>query len=169
MSKALNAHAAARSFVSYAAASAFFIIILAASFPQCVQAKTLYRYVDKDGTVILTDQEPPQGTSAQRRESIPEPTEDQKSDAPDDTAATIQKEGTEQKEKADAKNAEKQEKIKTLINEIEAAKSDIKRYEVQRNIAVSNVRKNYVKSQIEQKLKEIAEKEEELQVLQEEP
>ncbi|MEN6321576.1 MAG: DUF4124 domain-containing protein, partial [Syntrophaceae bacterium] len=98
-----------RAFITAATLTLIMVIWIAA--PGELQGQTLYRYIDKDGTSVLTDNPPP-GVKAKRIESLPESTESTKEDVSDQGKETDIK--AEKPKETDVKKKDKRGEIEAL-------------------------------------------------------
>jgi len=121
-----------------------------------VQGQALYEYIDKDGTVIITDSPPP-GAKAKKVQSLPEMTEEQK--------AASEKESNERLEKyreADEKRKEREGNIKAVREELEKAKRDEENYRANMNQASGYAQRRHWRTLVDEQLKLIEEKQKKL-------
>jgi len=127
------------------------------------QGGTLYEYVDKDGTVVITDSPPP-GVNVKPLESLPVITEEQKK--------ASEKEGNEKLQRyreADAKRKEREENIKAIREELEKAKRDEDNYRVNMNQASGFAQRTHWRKLLDEQLKLIDEKKKKLDDLESRP
>ena len=127
------------------------------------QGQTLYEYVDKDGTVIITDSPPP-GVNVKKSQSLPNMTEEQK--------AASEKEGNEKLQKyrdADVKRKEREENIRVVREELEKAKRDEENYRVNMNQASGFAQRYHWRTLVDEQLKLIEEKKKKLDDLESRP
>lgn len=127
------------------------------------QGGTLYEYIDKDGTVVITDSPPP-GVNVKTLDSLPKITEEQK--------AASEKEGSEQLQRyrqADAKRKEKEENIKAVREELEKAKRDEESYRANMNQASGYAQRHHWRTLVDEQLKLIEEKQKKLDDLESRP
>jgi hypothetical protein len=127
------------------------------------QGGTLFEYVDKDGTVVITDSPPP-GVNVKRLESLPNITEEQK------TAS--EKEGNEKLQRyreTDAKRKEREENIRVVREELEKAKRDEENYRVNMNQASGYAQRHHWRTLVDEQLKLIDEKKKKLDDLESRP
>jgi len=127
------------------------------------QGGTLYEYVDKDGTVVITDSPPP-GVNVKKSQSLPNMTEEQK--------AASEKEGNEKLHRyreADAKRKEREETIRTTREELEKAKRDEENYRVNMNQASGFAQRSHWRKLLDEQLKLIDEKKKKLDALESRP
>jgi molecular chaperone GrpE (heat shock protein) len=120
------------------------------------QGGTLYEYVDKDGTVVITDSPPP-GAKAKTLDSLPKITEEQQ--------AASEKEGSEKSQRyreADAKRKERDENIRVVREELEKAKRDEDNYRKNMNQASGFAQRSHWRKLVDEQLKLIDEKKKKL-------
>jgi hypothetical protein len=127
------------------------------------QGGTLYQYIDKDGSVVLTDNPPP-GVKAKPMESLPDMTGNQKSDQEKEADSK-----TQQYREADAKIQEKREKIRALREEIETAQSNEEKYRSNMNQAHGFAQRSHWRKLVDEQLKEIEEKKKKIEELESQP
>ena len=111
------------------------------------QGQTLYRYIDKDGTVIITDSPPP-GVNVKTLDSLPKMTEEQK--------AALEKEGNEKSQRyreTETKRNEKEENIKAIKEELEKAKRDEENYRANMNQASGYAQRHHWRTLVDEQLK----------------
>jgi molecular chaperone GrpE (heat shock protein) len=127
------------------------------------QGGTLYEYVDKDGTVVITDSPPP-GVKVKTLDSLPKITEEQK--------VASEKEGNEKSQRyreADVKRKERDESIRTIREELEKAKRDEENYRANMNQASGYAQRNHWRKLVDEQLKLIDEKKKKLDDLESRP
>jgi hypothetical protein len=127
------------------------------------QGQTLYEYIDKDGTVIITDSPPP-GVNVKKSQSLPNMTEAQK--------AASEKEGNEKLQRyreADAKRKEREENIRAIREELEKAKRDEENYRVNMNQASGFAQRSHWRKLVDEQIKLIDEKKKKLDDLESRP
>ena len=127
------------------------------------QGQTLYEYVDKDGTVIITDSPPP-GVNVKKSQSLPTMTEEQK--------AASEKEGNEKLQRyreVDAKKKEREENIRVVREELEKAKRDEENYRMNMNQASGFAQRHHWSTLVDEQLKLIEEKKKKLDDLESHP
>jgi len=127
------------------------------------QGQALYEYIDKDGTVIITDSPPP-GVNVKKSQSLPTMTEEQK--------AASEKEGNEKLQKyreADAKRKEREENIRVAREELEKAKMDEQNYRSNMNQASGYSQRYHWRTLVDEQLKVIEEKQKKLDELESSP
>ncbi len=120
------------------------------------QGQTLYEYIDKDGTLIITDSPPP-GANIKKSQSLPNMTEEQK--------AALEKENNERLQRyreADAKKNERDENIRVLREELEKAKRDEQNYRMNMNQASGYAQRHHWRTLVDEQLKLIEEKKKKL-------
>ena len=127
------------------------------------QGGTLYQYIDKDGSVVLTDNPPP-GVKAKPMESLPDMTGEQKLQQEKETAATLQK-----YREADAKGNEKRGKIRALREELETAQSNEAKYRSNMNQAHGFSQRSHWRKMVDEQLKDIEEKKKKIEELESRP
>ncbi len=137
----------------------FFIWIAAAGE---AQGQTLYEYIGKDGTVIITDHPPP-GVNAKKVESLPEPREEQKA---------LDKEADEKMQnyrEAEKKRKEREETIRDAREELEKAKRDEQNYRSNMNQSANYSQRHHWRVLVDEQLKLIEEKQKKLDELESSP
>jgi len=120
------------------------------------QGQKLYQYIDKDGTLIITDSPPP-GANIRKLQSLPDMTEEQK--------AASEKESSEKLEKyreADTKRNERDENIRVLREELERAKIDEQTYRANMNQASGYAQRHHWRTLVDEQLELIEEKQKKL-------
>jgi hypothetical protein len=125
--------------------------------------QTLYEYIDKDGTVIITDSPPP-GAAVKKAQSLPELTEEQK--------AAMEKEDKEKLQKyreADAKRNEREENIRIVREELEKAKRDEENYRMNMNQSSGFAQRRHWRTLVDEQLKLIEEKKKKLDEIESRP
>ena len=127
------------------------------------QGGALYQYIDKDGSVVLTDNPPP-GVKAKPMESSPDMTGNQKSDQ--EKESDLKK---EQYREADVKRQEKREKIRALREELETAQSNEAKYRSNMNQAQGFSQRSHWRKMVDEQLKEIEEKKKKIEELESQP
>ena len=128
-----------------------------------VHGQTLYEYIDKDGSVVITDSPPP-GVKIKRVESAPPQTEEQK--------AATEKEGGEKTQRyreADVQRQEKQEAVRIAREELEKAKKDEQLYRMNMNQASGYAQRHHWRTLVDEQLKLIEEKQKKLDELESRP
>jgi len=127
------------------------------------QGQTLYRYIDKDGTVIITDSPPP-GVNVKTLDSLPKITEEQK--------AALEKEGNEKSQRyseTETKRNEKEENIKAIKEDLEKAKRDEENYRANMNQASGYAQRHHWRTLVDEQQKLIEEKQKKLDDLESRP
>jgi hypothetical protein len=127
------------------------------------QGQTLYEYIDKDGTVIITDSPPP-GANIRKAQSPPNMTEEQK--------GAVAKENNEKSQKyheADAKKNEREENIRVAREELEKAMRDEESYRANMNQASGFAQRSHWRTLVDEQLKLIEEKQKKLDDLESRP
>jgi hypothetical protein len=127
------------------------------------QGQTLYEYIDKDGTVVITDSPPP-GVNFKKVQSLPTMTEEQK--------AAAEKEGNERLQRyreGAAKRNEKEENIRVLREELERAKRDEENYRMNMNQSSGFAQRHHWRTLVDEQLKLIEEKKKKLDDLESRP
>lgn len=145
-----------------AASLALLIFILIASAGEA-QGQTLYEYIDKDGTVVITDSPPP-GVNVKKSQSLPTMTEEQK--------AASEKEGNEKLQKyreADAKRKEREANIRIAREELEKAIRDEQNYRANMNQASGYAQRHHWRTLVDEQLRLIEEKKKKLDDLEGRP
>jgi len=106
--------------------------------------ETLYEYIDKDGSVVITDNPPP-GVKAVPKQSLPDITIEQKSESEKESEAKMQK-----YREADVKRTEKEEKIRAAREELERAKSDAESYRSNMNQSANYSQRHHWRMQVDE-------------------
>ena len=128
-----------------------------------VQGQTLYEYIDKDGSVVITDSPPP-GAKIRKVESVPPQTEEQKSAAEKESGEKAQR-----YREADAQRQEKQEAVRIAREELEKAKRDEQLYRMNMNQASGYAQRHHWRTLVDEQLKLIEEKQKKLEELEGRP
>jgi hypothetical protein len=139
--------------------SLILMMIVWMTFPGDAQGGTLYKYIDKDGSLILTDNPPP-GVEAKEFESSEEVTHEKKVEPAKDASAQKQAD-----QEAGTKRQEIQVKIQTLREELDQAVSEEAAHRRNMNQAHGYVQRNYWRKLVDEKLKEIEEKKKQIEEL----
>lgn len=137
-----------------------FIWIVAAG---AAHGQMLYQYIDKDGTVIITDSPPPDA-KIKKSQSLPDMTEEQKT--------ALEKEGNERLQRyreADAKRKEKEDNIRAVREELEKAKRDEAIFRANMNQASGYAQRHHWRTLVDEQLKLIEEKQKKLNDLESRP
>jgi hypothetical protein len=145
-----------------AASLVLLIFILIASAGEA-QGQTLYEYIDKDGTVVITDSPPP-GANVKKSQSLPTMTEEQK--------AASEKEDNEKLQKyreADAKRKEREANIRIAREELEKAIRDEQNYRANMNQASGYAQRHHWRTLVDEQLRLIEEKKKKLDDLESRP
>ncbi len=127
------------------------------------QGQTLYQYIDKDGTVIITDSPPP-GANVKKAQSLP--------DLPEEQKAAAEREGNERLQRyrdADAKKKEREENIRVVREELEKAKRDEENYRMNMNQSSGFAQRFHWRTLVDEQLKLIEEKKKKLDDLESRP
>lgn len=127
------------------------------------QGQGLYEYIDKDGTVIITDSPPP-GANAKKLQSLPDMTEEQK--------AALEKESNERLQRyreVDEKRKEREGTIKAVREELEKAKRDEENYRMNMNQSSGYAQRHHWRTLVDEQLKLIEEKKKKLDDLESRP
>ena len=103
-------------------ASLILILIVWITVPEKVYGGTLYEYINKNGDAVITDKLPA-GVKAKHKESFSDLSEEQKLESQKKSKSQLQ-----MNRKVGEKRKEKQEKIRTIREELERAKSEEQRY-----------------------------------------
>jgi hypothetical protein len=117
-----------------------------------VYGGTLYQYIDKDGSSVITDN-PPEGVQAEPIMKLPETTEEQKVETEKEDNAIMQK-----NQEADEKRLGKDEKIKTVREELERAKNDADIYRSNMNQSANYSQRHHWRTMLDEQQKVIEEK-----------
>jgi hypothetical protein len=127
------------------------------------QGQALYEYIDKDGTVIITDSPPP-GANVKKLQSLPDMTEEQK--------AASEKESNEKLQRyreVDEKRKEKEGNIRAVREELEKARRDEENYRMNMNQASGYAQRRHWRTLVDEQLKLIEEKKKKLDDLESRP
>ncbi len=124
---------------------------------------TLYQYIDKDGSTVITDN-PPEGVQAKPLMSLPDITEEQKAESEKEDDAKMQKD-----READAKRLEKDEKIKTAREELERAKNDADLYRSNMNQSANYSQRHHWRVMLDEQQKVMEEKQKLIDELEAQP
>lgn len=127
--------------------------------PGDAHGAVLYKYTDKDGSVVITDSPPP-GVEAQEYLSS--------DDIPIETKAAPDVEPgvkTQPVQDAEAKKQDKWRKIETLRQELDKAVSEEAAHRRNMNQSSGYAQRNYWRKLVDEKLKEIEEKKKEIEEL----
>jgi hypothetical protein len=127
------------------------------------QGGTLYQYIDKDGSVVVTDNPPP-GVKAKPMESLPDMMGEEKLQQEKETDSTLQK-----YREADAKRNEKRGNIRALREEIATAQSNEAKYRSNMNQAHGFAQRSHWRKMVDEQLKEIEEKKKKIEELESQP
>lgn len=141
----------------------FCVIITCFSFSGHVQAGTIYEYIDKDGSSVLTDSPPP-GVKARPLQTFRDMTDADKQ--------ALEKEKSEEMQKyrqSDITRKEKEEKIRAAREEYEQAIKNEERYKSNKNQSRGFAQQKHWNNMIEEQNKEIEEKRKKLQELESAP
>ena len=128
-----------------------------------VYGGTLYQYIDKDGSTVITDN-PPAGVQAEPLMSLPDITEEQKAETEKEDDAKIQK-----NQQADIKRLEKDEKIRTAREELERAKNDADLYRSNMNQSANYSQRHHWRVMLDEQQKVIEEKQKLIDELEAQP
>jgi predicted ribosome quality control (RQC) complex YloA/Tae2 family protein len=134
------------------------MVVLIAT-PGEVRGQALYQYIDKDGTVVLTDNPPP-GVKAKRMESLPEATGEQTSDP--EKVVDVK---TEKNREIDMKRKDNRETIEALREEVEKAQSTADNYRSNMNQARGFAQKSHWRKLLDEQEKDIEEKKKKIEEL----
>jgi Domain of unknown function (DUF4124) len=125
--------------------------------------QTLYEYLDKDGTLIITDSPPP-GVNVKKSEPLPVMTEEQKTASEKESSEKLQR-----YREADAKRKEREGNIRVAREELEKAKKDEESYRANMNQASGYVQRHYWRTLVDAQLNLIDEKKKKLEELESSP
>ena len=128
-----------------------------------VYGGTIYQYIDKDGSTVITDN-PPEGVLAQPVMSLPDMTEEQKAVSEKEDDATRQK-----NQEVDARRLEKDGKIKTAREELEKAKTDADHYRSNMNQSANYSQRHHWRVMLDEQQKVIEEKQKLIDELEAQP
>jgi hypothetical protein len=149
-----------RTFIAMLACMMLVIFVSLAGSPQ---AGTFYRYIDKDGTEVLTDSPPP-GVKAKPVHTFRDMTEAEKQE--------LEKEKTSQMKnfrEETVKRTEKEEKVRAARQEYEQAKKTEDSYRANKNQAHGFAQQKHWINMIEEQGKVVEEKKRKLQEVESEP
>jgi len=135
------------------------MMIIWINVPGDAHGGALYKYTDKDGSIILTDNPPP-GVEAKKYISS--------DDIPTETKAAPEIEPgvkTQSIQDSEAKKQDKRQKIQTLREEVDKAVSEEAAHRRNMNQAHGYVQRNYWRKLLDEKLKEIEEKRKQIEEL----
>jgi hypothetical protein len=127
------------------------------------QGQTLYEYMDKDGTVIVTDSPPP-GVNVKKSQLLPNMPEEQKPASEKESSEKLQR-----YREADAKRKERAENIRVAREELEKAKRDEANYRANMNQASGYAQRNHWRKLVDEQLTLIDEKKKKLDDLESRP
>jgi len=129
-----------------------FILVMAAWIAISGEAYggTLYQYIDKDGSTVITDT-PPEGVKAKPLMTLPDITEEQKAESEKERETKIQK-----YREADVKSQEKEEKIRAAREELDKAKSDEQLYRSNMNQSANYSQRFHWRTLVDEQEKLIA-------------
>lgn len=127
------------------------------------QGQALYEYIDRDGTVVITDSPPP-GAKIKKMESLPQVTEEQKAAAEKESSERLQR-----YREADAQRKDREESIRVTREELEKAKRDEEIYRVNMNQASGYAQRHHWRTLVDEQLKLIEEKKKKLEDLESRP
>lgn len=156
-----------RAFITAVSLALIMVVWIAA--PGELQGQTLYRYIDKDGSSVLTDNPPP-GVKAKRIDSLPESTESTEStkeDVPDQGKETDIK--AEKSKESEVKKKDKRGEIEALREEIAKAESNAQRYRSNMNQSPGFAQKRYWRNLLDDQEKDVEEKKKKLEELESSP
>jgi hypothetical protein len=119
----------------------------------------LYKYTDKDGSVVITDSPPPGVEATEYIASDDIPTETK---ALPDVEPGVK---TQPVQDAEAKKQDKRKKIETLRQEVDKAVSEEAAHRRNMNQSSGYAQRNYWRKLVDEKLKEIEEKKKEIEEL----
>lgn len=145
------------------AISVSFMMIAAIFLSENVQAGTIYEYVDRDGSVVLTDSPPP-GSKVRPVQSYRDMTEADKQEMEKEKSSNMQK-----YRESEGKRKEKEEKIRAAREEYEQAVRNEQQYRANKNQASGYAQQRHWIQMLEEQNKELAEKKKKLQELESEP
>jgi hypothetical protein len=128
-----------------------------------VYGGTLYQYIDKDGSTVITDN-PPEGVKAEPMIKLPDTTEEQKVETEKEDHAKMQK-----NQEADAKRLEKDKKIETAREELEKAKNDADLYRSNMNQSANYSQRHHWRGMLDEQQKMIEEKQKLIDELESQP
>jgi hypothetical protein len=138
-------------------------MVIVSVYASGVQAGTIYEYVDRDGSVILTDSPPP-GVKARPVQKFLDISDAEKQEM--DKEKSLQ---TQKFRESDVKRREKEGKIRAARAEYEQALKDEQRYRANKNQARGYAQQRHWINMIEEQGKEIEEKKKKLTEIESEP
>ena len=145
--------------------SILLLLVLSAwiSLSSEVYGGTIYQYIDKDGSTVITDS-PPEGVSATPVIEQPDLMIEQKEVSEKDEEAIKQK-----SQEADAKRLEKEAKINAAKEELEKAKVDADRYRSNMNQSANYSQRYHWRTMLDEQQKMIEEKQKLIDELEAQP
>ena len=149
-----------RTFLSILVCMMLFICL---SLTGSLQAGALYKYIDKDGSEVLTDSPPP-GVKAKPLQTFQDVTDADKQELEKERSSQMKK-----FQEGNVKQKDKEEKIRTAREEYEQAKKTEEMYRANRNQAHGYAQQKHWNDMIAEQGKEIEEKRKKLQELESEP
>jgi hypothetical protein len=145
--------------------SILLLLVLSAwiSLSSEVYGGTIYQYIDKDGSTVITDN-PPEGVSATPVIEQPDLTVEQKEVTEKEDEAIKQK-----SQEADAKRLEKETKINAAREELEKAKRDADLYRSNMNQSANFSQRRHWRTMLDEQQKFIEEKQKLIDELEAQP
>ena len=140
-----------------------YILIISASLQNVACAGTIYKYIDEDGDVVLTDTPLPE-IKAKPVQTYQYMTEADKEKLEKEKSGKMQK-----YQESDLKRKEKEEKIRVAMEEYDQAIKEEQRYRANKNQASGYKQQRQRTQMLEEKKKELEEKKKKLQELENEP
>jgi len=128
-----------------------------------VYGGTVYEYIDKDGSTVITDN-PPEGVSAKPVIEQPDSTVEQKEATEKDEEAIKQK-----YQEAEAKRLEKEARINAAREELEKAKVDADHYRSNMNQSANYSQRYHWRTMLDEQQKFIEEKQKLIDELEAQP
>ena len=140
-----------------------YIVIISVSLPNVASAGTIYKYIDGDGDVVLTDTPMPE-IKAKPVQIYRDMTDADKEKLEKEKLYNIQK-----YQESDLKRKEKEEKIRAAMEEYDQAIKDEQQYRANKNQASGYKQQRQRTQLLEEKKKELEEKKKKLQEVESEP
>jgi len=138
-------------------------MMASSSIPGMLQAGTIYEYVDRDGSVVLTDSPPP-GVKAKPVQTYRDMTEADKQELEKAKSSQMLK-----YREADVKRKEKADKLRVAREEYEQAVKNEQQYRANKNQASGYAQQRHWIHMLEEQNKELEEKKKKIQELESEP
>jgi hypothetical protein len=136
---------------------------MSAFIPGMLQAGTIYEYVDRDGSRVLTDSPPP-GVKSKPVQTYRDLTDADKQELEEKKSFQ-----TKKYQEANMKRKEKEEKLRVAREEYEQAIKNEQRYRANKNQASGYAQQRHWIQKLEEQNKELEEKKKKIQELESEP